>query len=103
MLASYVLSRTLVPTLSRMLMGAEPRRLRARSPASLRTRKRAKLHRRREGVVRALSGRYTRVLLALLLEPAALYPRVFFCALRGDRVLAVHRRAQTSSRPPTPA
>lgn len=59
MLASYVLSRTLVPTLSRMLMGGEPH---GRGPSGLSER----FNRRREAFLDRFQSAYGRVLDAVL-------------------------------------
>jgi multidrug efflux pump subunit AcrB len=63
MLASYVLSRSLVPTLSRMLMESEPLDL-AKDPNS--SERMRELHRRREGLFERLQGWYGGILRAAL-------------------------------------
>jgi multidrug efflux pump subunit AcrB len=77
MLASYVLSRTLVPTLSRMLMASEPLELREDPRSSERARD---FHRRREALFERLQNAYGGVLGAAL-ERRRFVLGVFFAIL----------------------
>ncbi len=83
MLASYLLSRTLVPTLSRMLMEGEALDPRTDPASSPRARN---FHRRREAAFEALQSAYGR-LLGAALERRRFVLGAFFCLLGVSALL----------------